>query len=80
MDLDGEDTAVRGDVQCLSFVKITKGGLVKKVVREVYLRDDVPCGIKTCILCNERSGNSGLPHFGVCGRHCPECFLNRTID
>jgi exosome complex exonuclease DIS3/RRP44 len=37
-----------------AFTKITKKGAVVKVVKEHYLRDDIPCGIKGCQLgCND---------------------------
>lgn len=34
-----------------SFVKVTRGGGVAKVVREHYLRDDIPCGVEGCLEC-----------------------------
>ena len=37
-----------------AFTKITKKGAVVKVVKEHYLRDDIPCGLKGCTLgCND---------------------------
>lgn len=37
-----------------AFTKITKKGAVVKVVKEHYLRDDIPCGLKGCSLgCND---------------------------
>lgn len=36
-----------------AFVKVTGKGSVVKVVREHYLRDDIPCGIKGCPGCQE---------------------------
>jgi exosome complex exonuclease DIS3/RRP44 len=37
-----------------AFTKITKKGAVVKVVKEHYLRDDIPCGLKGCPLgCND---------------------------
>lgn len=33
------------------FHKKSRRGRVRKVVRELYLRDDVPCGIRECRLC-----------------------------
>ena len=38
-----------------AFVKKTRGGKVMKVVREHYLRDDLPCGIVACTLCTPSS-------------------------
>lgn len=34
-----------------SFVKVTHRGNVVKVVREHYLRDDIPCGMENCVRC-----------------------------
>ena len=34
------------------FVKVTKRGSLQKVVREHYLREDIPCGIKGCSKCS----------------------------
>ena len=37
-----------------AFTKITKKGAIVKVVKEHYLRDDIPCGLKGCQLgCND---------------------------
>ncbi len=37
-----------------AFTKITKKGAVVKVVKEHYLRDDIPCGLEGCALgCND---------------------------
>ena len=33
------------------FVRTTKNGRVQKVVREVYLRQDIPCSAKLCSSC-----------------------------
>ncbi|KAG8625697.1 hypothetical protein KVT40_006098 [Elsinoe batatas] len=33
------------------FVRSTKSGKVQKIVREVYLRDDIPCSSKLCRAC-----------------------------
>uniref|UniRef100_A0A8B9GCQ5 Exosome complex exonuclease RRP44 n=1 Tax=Amazona collaria TaxID=241587 RepID=A0A8B9GCQ5_9PSIT len=38
-----------------SFVKRTRAGAVVKVVREHYLRDDIPCGAAACRLCPLRT-------------------------
>ncbi|VAI24595.1 unnamed protein product [Triticum turgidum subsp. durum] len=39
-------------LQSKSFVKKTKQGRVVKVVREHYLRDDIPCGAFSCSSCD----------------------------
>lgn len=33
-----------------TFLKRTRAGAVVKVVREHYLRDDIPCGADACLL------------------------------
>jgi exosome complex exonuclease DIS3/RRP44 len=33
------------------FVRSTKNGKVQKIVREVYLRQDIPCSSKLCASC-----------------------------
>ena len=39
------------DVHNLSFYKKTRRGGIVKVVRELYLRDSIPCGSRACSLC-----------------------------
>ncbi|KAG8995141.1 exosome catalytic subunit dis3 [Tulasnella sp. JGI-2019a] len=49
------------------FFKKTARGRVVKVLRERYLRDDVPCGIKSCSLCDyddQGSQQPSLPPLG----------------
>ncbi|KAI5120011.1 hypothetical protein M0805_008472 [Coniferiporia weirii] len=48
------------------FFKKTARGKVVKVLRERYLRDDVPCGIEHCSACGETSG-AHLPASGETG-------------
>ncbi|KAK1326045.1 hypothetical protein QJS10_CPA01g00238 [Acorus calamus] len=38
-----------------SFVRTTRGGAVKKVVREHYLRDDIYCGSPSCTVCDTKN-------------------------
>jgi hypothetical protein len=33
------------------FVRSTKSGKVQKIVRELYLRQDIPCSSKLCTIC-----------------------------
>lgn len=45
------------------FVRSTKSGKVQKIVRELYLRQDIPCSSKLCSLCpsiapSDANGNS----------------------
>ena len=38
----------------VSFKK-TKRGKIRKIVREIYLRDDIPCGFSDCMQCSNQS-------------------------
>lgn len=43
-----------GEVENLSskvYIRSTRSGKVQKIVREVYLRDDIPCSSKLCKSC-----------------------------
>eukprot|EP00922_Rhytidocystis_sp_ex-Travisia-forbesii_P052893 GHVS01078443.1.p2 GENE.GHVS01078443.1~~GHVS01078443.1.p2 ORF type:complete len:397 (-),score=56.93 GHVS01078443.1:1996-3186(-) len=42
------------------FVKKTHRGKVRKIVREVYLRDDIGCGLRGCANCSEDTEDSIL--------------------
>jgi exosome complex exonuclease DIS3/RRP44 len=47
------------------FIRSTKSGKVQKIVRELYLRQDIPCSSKLCSLCPtiapaDANGNSKL--------------------
>lgn len=53
------DAGGGGAAHQLSCFKISKRGRVRKVVREVYLRDDLPCGIKGCYLCGDPTKGTG---------------------
>jgi exosome complex exonuclease DIS3/RRP44 len=37
------------------YVRSTKSGKVQKIVREVYLRQDIPCSSKLCHACAKTS-------------------------
>lgn len=41
------------------FVRSTKAGKVQKIVREVYLRQDISCGSKVCSECTSASVSQG---------------------
>ncbi|KAM6140224.1 exosome complex exonuclease RRP44 isoform 2-T2 [Pterocles gutturalis] len=43
-----------------TFLRRTRAGAVVKVVREHYLREDIPCGATTCRLCPPRPAGPGL--------------------
>lgn len=45
------------------FIRSTKSGKVQKIVRELYLRQDIPCSSQLCTICPtyapaDASGNS----------------------
>uniref|UniRef100_A0A8D0FYZ0 PIN domain-containing protein n=1 Tax=Strix occidentalis caurina TaxID=311401 RepID=A0A8D0FYZ0_STROC len=42
-----------------TFLKRTRAGAVVKVVREHYLREDIPCGAAACRLCPPRPAGPG---------------------
>uniref|UniRef100_A0A8B9RZ65 PIN domain-containing protein n=1 Tax=Accipiter nisus TaxID=211598 RepID=A0A8B9RZ65_9AVES len=42
-----------------TFLKRTRAGAVVKVVREHYLREDIPCGAAACRLCPPRPAGAG---------------------
>jgi len=35
------------------YIRSTKSGKVQKIVRELYLREDIPCSSRLCALCLE---------------------------
>jgi exosome complex exonuclease DIS3/RRP44 len=41
-----------------SFYRLTRRG-VSKIVREHYLRDDLPCGVQDCALCGGDAPGGG---------------------
>jgi exosome complex exonuclease DIS3/RRP44 len=48
------------------FVRSTKSGKVQKIVRELYLRQDIPCSSQLCTSCpnkapRDAAGNRKLP-------------------
>ncbi|KFG65374.1 RNB family domain-containing protein [Toxoplasma gondii RUB] len=56
MELDFcEEGVSHANRRLLTFLKATRRGKIQKVVREVYLRDDLPCGIAGCCLCYDPS-------------------------
>lgn len=60
------------------FVRSTKSGKVQKIVRELYLRQDIPCSSKLCTAClttapKDASGGGAsppkhIPWAGLCGK------------
>lgn len=48
------------------YVRSTKSGKVQKIVRELYLRQDIPCASKLCATCLETAprdaGGHGSSH------------------
>ncbi|KFG39697.1 RNB family domain-containing protein, partial [Toxoplasma gondii MAS] len=56
MELDFcEEGVSHANRRLLTFLKATRRGKIQKVVREIYLRDDLPCGIAGCCLCYDPS-------------------------
>ncbi|OEH75169.1 RNB family domain-containing protein [Cyclospora cayetanensis] len=53
------EAGVESAARHLSYFKITKRGRVRKTVREVYLRDDIPCGFRECCLCGDPAKAAG---------------------
>ena len=54
------------------FVRSTKRGKVQKIVRELYLRQDIPCSSKLCTECaatapKDASGNGAYPRSNMEG-------------
>ena len=41
-----------------AYHRITKRGRLLRVLKEHYLRDDIPCGLLDCATCGERAGGS----------------------
>ncbi|KAL8189938.1 UNVERIFIED_CONTAM: exosome catalytic subunit dis3 [Gekko kuhli] len=66
-----------------TFLKRTRAGAVRKIVREHYLRDDISCGVAACPLCGEgeeeeeEGRGAGRPFLeaqpgGAASSLCPE--------
>ena len=54
----------------LAYHKLTRRGTCRKQVREVYLRDDLPCGFSECASCAGLSGGGCAPSLrspAACG-------------
>lgn len=67
-DLSGNPQAA--NVTSKVFVRSTKSGKVQKIVRELYLREDIPCSSKLCSQCPtiapaDANGNSKFSVAGV---------------
>jgi exosome complex exonuclease DIS3/RRP44 len=42
---------VSANLSAKVYVRSTRSGKVQKIVREVYLREDIPCASKLCRIC-----------------------------
>ena len=42
---------IGSSISSKTFVRSTKNGKVQKIVRELYLRQDIPCSSKLCDIC-----------------------------
>lgn len=53
------------------YVRSTKSGKVQKIVRELYLRQDIPCSSKLCDSCLKTAppDASGVGKFGLDNVH-----------
>lgn len=45
-----------------TFVRTTKSGKVQKIVREVYLRQDIPCSSQLCTACRDSAPRDASGH------------------
>lgn len=45
-----------------TFVRTTKSGKVQKIVREVYLRQDIPCSSQLCVACQDSAPRDAAGH------------------
>lgn len=46
-----EADALASNISSKVYVRSTRSGKVQKIVREVYLRTDIPCSSKLCKIC-----------------------------
>jgi exosome complex exonuclease DIS3/RRP44 len=46
-----ESDPLKASISSKVYVRSTKAGKVQKIVREVYLRQDIPCSSKLCYAC-----------------------------
>jgi exosome complex exonuclease DIS3/RRP44 len=46
-----ESDPLKASISSKVYVRSTKSGKVQKIVREVYLRQDIPCSSKLCYAC-----------------------------
>ena len=46
-----ETNALASNISSKTYVRSTRSGKVQKIVREVYLRTDIPCSSKLCDAC-----------------------------
>lgn len=53
------------------YVRSTRSGKVQKIVREVYLRTDIPCSSKICKACLEGAPRNAAGQ-GASTVSCPE--------
>lgn len=53
-----DDTTTTKDLRIT--LKKTRRGQVRRIVREIYLRDDITCGISGCEICDPQENPGGL--------------------
>ncbi|ERS95132.1 hypothetical protein HMPREF1624_08342 [Sporothrix schenckii ATCC 58251] len=56
------DDGIEPNLSSKTFVRTTKSGKVQKIVREVYLRQDIPCSSQLCVACQENAPRDASGH------------------
>lgn len=56
------DEGIGPNLSSKTFVRTTKSGKVQKIVREVYLRQDIPCSSQLCMTCQENAPRDASGH------------------
>lgn len=54
-----------GNITSKVFIRSTKNGRIQKVVREQYLRKDIPCSSQLCASCSATAATDANGH-GTC--------------
>ncbi|CAK7245919.1 MAG: exosome catalytic subunit dis3 [Sporothrix thermara] len=56
------DDGASPNLSSKTFVRTTKSGKVQKIVREVYLRQDIPCSSQLCVACQANAPRDASGH------------------
>ena len=62
-----EPDPLASNISSKVYVRSTRSGKVQKIVREVYLRTDIPCSSKLCRACLEGAPRNAAQQ----GKHFP---------